>query len=73
MRLSALSVASRNTSQGRDIPQRKKSMLRSTLGRLFGRRKKDGSRGSNDLMDLSVVPIEEDEPYQSVRVHVSSL
>jgi hypothetical protein len=71
VRFSGVSLASHHSFQGhgngyggpqrsRDGPQRKKSTLRNTLDRLFGRKRKDGSRGSNDL-DTPIAPIEEEE------------
>ncbi|KAK5658820.1 hypothetical protein OQA88_1632 [Cercophora sp. LCS_1] len=40
---------SAQTGQSKDVPQRKKSTLRSALGRLFGRGRKKNGSGSQDL------------------------
>ncbi|KAK1600409.1 uncharacterized protein LY79DRAFT_664699 [Colletotrichum navitas] len=53
LRYSAVSASSEQTGESRDRPQRKKSTLRGALGKLFGRKKKTGSRGSTDSQRIS--------------------
>ncbi|KAK4171317.1 hypothetical protein QBC36DRAFT_99115 [Triangularia setosa] len=62
LRYSTISDApSKNTTQS-NAPQRKKSTLRSALGRLFGRGKK-----KQNVQDTSPTPIPEVEPVSSVQ------
>ncbi|KAK0673233.1 hypothetical protein QBC41DRAFT_215380 [Cercophora samala] len=62
LRYSTISDApSKNTTQS-TVPQRKKSTLRSALGRLFGRGKK-----KQNVQDTSPTPIPEVEPVSSIQ------
>ncbi|KAK0729131.1 hypothetical protein B0T21DRAFT_207534 [Apiosordaria backusii] len=63
IRYSTISDApSKNTTQS-NVPQRKKSTLRSALGRLFGR----GKKKHQNVQDTSPTPIPEAEPVSSVQ------
>ncbi|KAF9879901.1 hypothetical protein CkaCkLH20_02712 [Colletotrichum karsti] len=53
LRYSAVSASSEQTGASKDRPQRKKSTLRGALGKLFGRKKKNGSQGSYDSQRVS--------------------
>ncbi|KAK4165713.1 hypothetical protein QBC43DRAFT_27418 [Cladorrhinum sp. PSN259] len=71
LRYSTISDApSKHTTQSRDAPQRKKSTLRSALGRLFGRgKKKNGSSNNRDTI-IEANP-EAEEALSSVTQHRS--
>ncbi|KAK4145526.1 uncharacterized protein C8A04DRAFT_10569 [Dichotomopilus funicola] len=61
-------VGSRQTSQSKDAPQRKKSTLRSALGRLFGRGKKKNGNGGHH--STASIPERESKPMGSAQ-HLS--
>jgi hypothetical protein len=54
-RYSAVSASTERTTQSKDGPQRKKSTIRSALGRLFGRKRKNGSQGSSEISRISAL------------------
>ncbi|KAK4190556.1 hypothetical protein QBC35DRAFT_377690 [Podospora australis] len=69
IRYSTISDApSKQTTQSRDAPQRKKSTLRSALGRLFGRGKKKHSIANQDPIAESGLDV---EPTSSAAQHRS--
>ncbi|KAL0938987.1 uncharacterized protein CTRU02_205597 [Colletotrichum truncatum] len=53
LRYSVVSASSEQTGASKDRPQRKKSTLRGALGKLFGRKKKNGSQSSHDSQRVS--------------------